>query len=436
MANRGTSLNTIINNLQKPDKAALNSAFLFCEARYPKDPETGESPIFDRAIRIALVASRLNVDSATIVAILLMFIEMDGKVTFRHIQDLFGGEVALMVRNAREIYNLPYKIVQDEDQIALAQHMVLSEAQDSRVLTMCMTNLLQALQEKQFDKKELQEKAKKALNIFVPIAHKLQLGTLKKELEDAAFGVLYPKEHKRLKSYVDAKLAEAALTVQEVQSILQRDLEKHKIRVTVIQGRIKSLYRLWEKLKTHNGEVENIHDIIASRVIVPDIASCYKAMKIVQKHFKVSREPKDYIKQPKDNGYRSLHVFIQIDSKAEVELQIRSNKMHYEAEYGHSAHWLYATKNQMAQNVFEEKTLVDILLKSYRGDHRLTLFPESIFVQWGDQKILQLPKNATGLDFVKQYAQIENFRKSLLKVNGKKFNLSSALYNGAQIEIG
>ena len=260
--------------------------------------------------------------------------------------------------------------------------------------------------------------AKLTLEVFVPIANRLGLGEIKRSLEDPAFAVLMPEKFSWLQSQLKDKYEERQKYLKRFIPKLKKILQHERLAFSDIHFRPKSYWSTWQKLQRHQMDFEKLHDLVAIRVIVKDVAACYKVLGILHKYFQpISGHIQDYIAKPKENGYQSLHTTVYLEPEKYSEIQIKTEEMHREAEHGSYAHWAYKEK---------------ISAGTRKG---LDFFEDQVFVFTPKGDIIKLPKGSTPIDFAYAvHSDIGNHCEGA-KVGGKIVPLSYQMQNGDVLEI-
>jgi GTP pyrophosphokinase len=285
--------------------------------------------------------------------------------------------------------------------------------------------------------------ALESLEIFAPIANRLGMGEFKGYLEDFAFNYLHPKEYARTKQIRDRVVTDQERYLEVVMNKIREELKKNGINSIEVHGRKKQLYSLYQKLVKKNWEGEGIYDIIALRVIVKSIADCYATLGVIHQLWKpLTGRIKDYIAQPKPNGYQSLHTTIFCDGGRVVEIQIRTAEMHQEAEYGVAAHWHYDEQGSRlpARDVSWAKELVRIQQESLHNLSdmealKIDFFQNRIFAFTPNGDVIDLPENATPVDFAYHIHTDIGNQASGARVNDQFVSLNTALKSGDVVEI-
>jgi GTP pyrophosphokinase len=287
--------------------------------------------------------------------------------------------------------------------------------------------------------------AQEVLEIYAPIASRLGMFDIKGELEDLAFKYYDPKEYDWMKNIVETRVRETGVVVSQLIEELEKRLKEAGILHVEIYGRVKRLYSLYKKMKRYQNDITKIYDIIAIRVVVENVEDCYAAFGIIHRHWKpLSNRIKDYIAQPKPNGYQSLHTTIFCGEENIAELQIRTREMHELAEYGIAAHWKYKEAGGMPpKNLRWMEELVKIqkelqTKKDFLSNLKflkLDMFEDRIFVFTPKGDVIDLPKNATPVDLAYAiHTELGNKCVSA-KINNKIANLDTPLRSGDVVEI-
>jgi GTP pyrophosphokinase len=332
----------------------------------------------------------------------------------------------------------------DERQIESLRKMFVFTAKDVRVILIKLADRLDNMRSIEFLPEESKKRmAEETLKIFAPIAHRLGLYKIKTELEDRAFEVLYPEAAEFVKKKIKKIKDEGEKIIAETEKKVAEILEKEGIENFRIESRIKGLYSIWEKMFNQGIDIENIYDIIGLRIIVPEVADCYRVLGILHTYFKpIPGKFKDYIAIPKPNGYKSLHTKVLLPGGAKVEFQVRTYQMHKEAEEGISAHWVYKEKAPISPSGMKIFSWLKSILEMSRETPEYEvkkisedIYPDEIYVftPKGDVKVL--PRGATVIDFA--YAVHSELGEKCVgaKVNGKLQPIDHILKSGDVVEI-
>jgi GTP pyrophosphokinase len=284
--------------------------------------------------------------------------------------------------------------------------------------------------------------ALQSMDIYAPIAARLGMGRLKGELEDLSFPFAYPDEFAGLKKQVKGKFEDRLRYIERTAPLVRRHLEQVGVPVVDIHARAKRMWSLYTKLQRYGSDPDKVLDLVALRIIVPDIKSCYEALGIIHAHYKpMPGRIKDYIALPKPNGYRSLHTTVFCEKGRVAEIQIRTTDMHDHAENGVASHWSYkeggatakqgelAWVNQLKQHLRNIKTSQGI------ADLKIDFFKNRIFALTPQGDVKDLPEGATPVDFAYAVHSEIGHRLQGALVNGRLVPISTALQSGDVVEI-
>ncbi len=286
------------------------------------------------------------------------------------------------------------------------------------------------------------EKAKQTLELFAPLAARLGLSSIKSELEDIAFEMLYPEKYLQIKREVDKRYIEREKTVEDLKQQIKKFMRELGLSGEIM-GRKKHIYSISKKLVEKGGDMDKIYDLVAVRAILTSVADCYALLGKINENFTpLQNRFKDYISIPKSNGYQSLHTTILFEG-VPVEIQIRTILMHRQAEFGVAAHWMYKEKRQKQDSLDERLGWVREIMENEKNmssediinSLKVDIYDGEIFVQSPKGKVLHMPENSTPIDFAYLiHSQIGNQCVGA-KVNGKMQPITKPLSNGDIVEI-
>lgn len=435
-------LTTIAATNPKADLELIRLAYEFAEkAHRGQKRKSGESYIV-HPLAAAQILADMQMDQSIIITALLHDVPEDTDVTIEEIERNFGSDIAGLVAGITKLGKLKYRGV--ERYIENLRKMFVAIAKDVRVMIVKFADRLHNLTTLEaLPPKKQYRIALESLEIFAPIANRLGMGEMKGRLEDEAFKYVYPKECKWVQNLVKERYAQKEEYLGTVMGSVKKELHASAIPFIDIHGRTKRFYSLYQKLLRHDRDIEKIHDLVALRIIVPNIADCYAALGIIHKLWRpLKGRIKDYIAQPKPNGYQSLHTTVFCESGEIVEFQIRTHEMHEEAEYGIAAHWHYDERGAL----LPEKRLAWIkelaeLQKNFM--HRIQdleslkidVFQNRIFVFTPKGDVIDLPEAATPVDFA--YAIHTDIGNTCTgaRVNDQVCALDQSLKSGDVVEI-
>lgn len=388
----------------------------------------------------------LEPDVDTLMAAVVYFAVHYGELSIEDVQTHLGEEVASLVSGVIQITTHTH---QAKGQGGSSKHdnlrrMLLAVVEDVRVVLIKLAERITSLRAaSQLEKEARQQLAIETRDIYAPLANRLGIGQIKWELEDFAFRYLEPDAYKHIAKLLDEKRLDREIYVKNVIEAIKTALEKEDIHAE-ISGRVKHIYSIWRKMLRKNLDFQDIYDVRAVRVLVPEVRDCYAALGIVHSLWQhIPKEFDDYIATPKENNYRSLHTAVIGPEGRTLEIQIRTVDMHQEAELGVAAHWLY--KEGGKHDVSYQKRLnslrqiLDWSDQAENGDSEEVLLQEVledrvyVFTPQGD--VIDLPAGSTPLDFAYQIHTELGHRCRGAKVNGSIVPLNYQLTSGEQVEI-
>jgi len=439
------------------DLSDIKKAYVFAEkAHAGQDRLTGD-PYFSHAHETAMKLADLRMDAQTIMAGLLHDVLEDASISEDELEREFGKEVLFLIKGVTKLGTLKYRGV--ERHIESLRKLFIATAQDVRVLIIKLADRLHnAKTLTGHTRKDKQHRiALETLEIYAPLADRLGIGQIKGELEDYAFPFVYPKEYEQVKELAKQKRKLSEKYVEKIRRTLQKELGKQKIPFVRTDSRVKRLYSLYKKLKRHDMNIDKIYDIVAVRVIVPTVEDCYRVLGVIHSMWTpLPGRIKDYIALPKTNGYQSLHTTIFTGDGGIVEIQVRSEEMDKEAEYGIASHLAYKEKNLLGgflKNISGNKkgmrlskklAWIEQLLEWQKHVHengefldslKMDFFKNRVFVFTPKGDVIDLPEDSTPVDFAYAIHSDIGNHMSGAKINNKMTSLDTKLRNGDIVEI-
>ncbi|OGZ88535.1 MAG: hypothetical protein A2561_04520, partial [Candidatus Staskawiczbacteria bacterium RIFOXYD1_FULL_32_13] len=432
----------------KENPKLILEAFEFAKEIYKDKKRLSGENYIEHALRVALFLDKMKVDEKTLITALLHD-AIDDKLSLvqetelKEIGKKFSIEVADLIKkvsNLRKIrfslnLNLKEKKIFTKEKIENLRKTFIALAGDLRVLLIELVSRLDGLEHlASLSEEQRKIYSLETLEIFVPIANRLGLGEIKRLLEDGSFFYLFGDKYKWIQNNTKEKYEEREKYIRKFIPKLNRILKKERIKFIEINYRAKSYWSTYRKLLKKDMDIERIHDLVAIRIITQEVSDCYKALGILHKYFKpISEEIDDYIAKPKINGYRSLHTSVYLDKDHISEIQIRTQDMHKEAEYGVCAHWSYKEKIDLKKDSkkFEWVAQTPKFWETFKID----FFEDFVFVFTPKGDIISLPKDSTPVDFAYAvHSDIGNHCESA-KILGKIVPLSYMLENADVVEI-
>ena len=424
----------------------IEKAYIFAAKLHAGQYRISEEPYIIHPVEVAKILADLMMDKHTITAALLHDIIEDTGTAPETIKEEFGEDVLNLVQGVTKLGKYQFKS-KEERQAENFRRMFIAMANDVRVIFLKLADRLHNMRTLNYMAAAKQQKiAQETLDIFAPLANRLGIGKIKAELEDLSLRYLNPEKYFEIAQLVALKKAERDATIQVLVEKIGQMLKQHGIKST-ISGRSKHYYSIFAKMKRQNVAFHELYDISAVRVIVDSINECYEVLGIIHSQFKpIPGRFKDYIAMPKSNMYRSLHTSVLGPKSKPIEVQIRTHEMHQVAEYGVAAHWKYKEKGSQKANAETDiqfswmRKLAEMekdvaSATEYVESVKLDLFSDQVFAFTPMGDVIDLPKDATPVDFAFRIHTDVGFRITGALVNGRICPLSTKLYNGDIVEI-
>ncbi|MGE5550060.1 MAG: RelA/SpoT family protein [Bacteroidota bacterium] len=428
------------------DLDLVRKAFAYAaQAHHGQRRDSGEDYI-QHPLGVADILLDMGMDTTSIVAALLHDVVEDTEVRIEQIEGIFGQDVALLVDGVTKLSRLAFHS-SEEQQVENLRKMFLSMAKDLRVIVIKLADRLHNMRTLRHLAPERQQKvARETLEIYAPLAHRLGMWKVKWELEDLALRYLDSSAYYDLVDRVAMKRQEREGFIEEVRAALEHSLAEHGIKGEV-QGRPKHFYSIYQKMHEQGKEFAEIYDLMALRVVVPNISDCYEALGLVHTLWKpVPGRFKDYIAMPKSNMYQSLHTTVIGPQGEPLEIQIRTREMHRIAEYGIAAHWRYKEGlgntdwSDLGAKIAWLRQLLEWQKETKDADEfmdtlRVDLFADEVFVFTPKGDVKNLPTGATPVDFAYSIHTHIGHACVGARVNGRLVPLDHRLRNGDIVEI-
>ena len=433
-----------------PLPARLDRELLLRAYRYSVRAHTGQKrrsgeDYVVHCVQVARILADLHLDSTTVAAGLIHDVVEDTAITVADVEREFGPEIAQIVDGLTKIGNLPFTS-KEERQAETYRKLLLSVARDARVIIIKLADRLHNMRTLEWmpdDKKRII--AQETRDIYAPLAHRFGMARVRWELEDLAFKFLETDDYRALARQVSTRRGEREELIAQMVIPLKERFTLAGLRDADVSGRPKHLWSIWKKMQKRNKPYEEIFDLLAIRVLVDTIPDCYHALGVIHEKWKpVQERIKDYIAQPKSNGYQSLHTTVFGPGRQLFEIQIRTREMHQTADYGIAAHWLYkegsGEQGDLDRHLEWFRQVIEFQLDTKSPDEfleflKLDLYQDEIFVFTPTGDVVQLPKGATPIDFAFAVHTAVGLRCQGAKVNGRITPLSRALKNSETVEI-
>ncbi len=448
------SIDQLVDIVQSYNPSAsaerIRSAYAFAAEAHKEQKRANGEPYIVHPLATAVTLAEMKLPENMVIAGLLHDVPEDTPVTLAQVEEHFGPEVAKLVAGITKLGHIKYRGV--ERYIENLRKMFLAMAEDVRVVIIKFADRLHNLETLDAKPPKKQYRiALESLEIYSPIANRLGMGEIKGRLEDAAFRYVYPKEFEWTKNLAQTKAQHQDANVERVITRTKEDLMNASVPLVDIHGRAKHLYSLYRKLLKNDRSIARIYDIIALRVIVKDMADCYAALGVIHGRWTpLKGRIKDYIAQPKPNGYQSLHTTVFCDDGEIVEFQIRTQEMHETAEFGIAAHWTYDEHKAARQQGQTSTTTIDWVgqladiqreisdkrqyIKSLE-DIKIDLFKDRIFVFTPKGDVIDLPEDSTPVDFAYAIHTDIGNTCTAAKVNDVASPLDRTLKSGDIVEV-
>jgi GTP diphosphokinase / guanosine-3',5'-bis(diphosphate) 3'-diphosphatase len=426
------------------DIPLVRKAYEFSDRAHAGQFRESGDPFVEHCLNVAFILAEQHMDSATIAAGLMHDAIEDAGATVDDIKREFGEEIAQLVDGLTKMSELKFKSLA-EQQVEYFRKMLLSMAKDIRVIVIKLADRLHNMRTLAHLPEEKRKRiALETREIYAPLAHRFGMAKVRLELEDLSFKYLNPKEYNEIEKKITESRDDREAYIKDLSVPLKSALESANIKAE-ITGRAKHLYSIYRKIVNRGVPFEQIFDLLAMRVVVDTITDCYHALGIIHTMWApVSDRFHDYIANPKSNMYRSLHTTVIGPRGKMIEIQIRTHAMHYTAEYGIAAHWLYKEGKKSQGELDRQMAWLREILEWQREMTnpeefmeylKVDLFQEDIFVYTPAGELKQLPRGSTSLDFAFAVHSDVGFHCVGAKVNGKFVPLNTRLESGDEIEI-
>ena len=452
---RSEFIEKVKSYLAPPKVALIEDAFSFAEKAHDGQLRLSGEPYIEHPLSVAFILAEIQLDAASLIAALLHDVPEDAGVPISEIESHFGAEIAKLVDGVTKLTRLSEQaaggspaVVSSEAQVENLRKMLVAMAEDIRVVFIKLADRLHNMRTLAIMPPEKQQRiAKETLEIYAPLAHRLGIWELKWQLEDLAFRYLEPEKYRHIARMLAAKRTQREEFIAKVIPFLKQEFDRADLRVEIF-GRAKHIYSIYQKMQKYAAmgrDFDDIHDLLALRVLVSTVTDCYTAVGIIHNLWHpLPGEFDDFIANPKPNGYQALHTTVMSLDGTPLEVQIRTRDMHYVDEYGVAAHWRYkeGEKNDLQ---FENKLSwlrqliewhrelsgAEEFLESVKTD----IFIDQVFVFTPKGEIKDLPKGATPLDLAYRIHTELGHRCIGAKVNGRMVPLPYQLTNGDVVEI-
>lgn len=427
----------------------LGTAFIFAANAHKDQKRKSGEPYIIHTLNAALILAGMQFDTATLEAALLHDVLEDTDVTPEEMREKFGQDVEMLVDGVTKLAQDDVKEFMSREDLTAEnlRHMFLVMAKDIRVVLIKLADRLHNMRTLQVMKPEKQKRiARETMEIYAPLAHRLGIYQIKRELEDLSFMYLQPDIYAEVERRVKLRMPQMEAVIENAKSILEERLRKSDISCR-IKGRAKHFYSIYEKMQRKKISFDEMYDILAVRVLVADVSTCYAVLGVVHSLWiPVPGQFDDYIANPKSNMYQSLHTTVMV-SGVPLEIQIRTYDMNNFAEYGIAAHWVYKEggSRKLLKGLNEKLMLVRQIMEAGQDGESTKEFVDilktdilltnELYVFTPDGKPMILPNGSTVLDFAYAvHTEIGNHCAGAM-VNGHMVQLNTKLRSGDRVKI-
>jgi GTP pyrophosphokinase len=425
------------------DERLLNRAYEFSMQAHGTQTRASGDPYFSHPLEVAGILTDMKMDATTIATALLHDTVEDTLASLEDIQKIFGPGVARLVDGVTKLSRIEFQNDQDK-QAENFRKLILAMSEDIRVLLVKLADRLHNMRTLHYLKNPEKRRriARETLEIYAPLAERIGIEKMQNELEELSFAELYPDAYTSIITRLKFLRREGGDMIERVLSGLKQVLAESGVDAD-IEGREKTPYSIWRKMRRKNVAFEQLSDIMAFRIVVDSIEHCYQALGAIHSRFHVvPGRFKDYISTPKPNHYQSVHTGVIGPEQERIEIQIRTSSMHEIAELGVAAHWSYKQGDQPKDGTQYRwlRELLDIVEHAQKPEEflentKLELFQDQVFCFTPKGDLIALPRGSTPIDFAYGVHSGVGDTTVGAKVNGRMVPLRTALKNGDQVEI-
>ena len=441
---RTAFLNEIVKLTPKADVQLIGGAFDFSRQAHRGQLRKSGHPFFEHCVQVAIILAQQGLDSITVSAALLHDTVEDAGVQIEDLRDRFGGEIADLVDGVSKIGGLAFRS-KEESQAEYYRKMILSMAKDIRVILIKFADRLHNMRTLEYlPADRIQRIAQETQDVYAPLAHRLGIDQMKREMEDLSLKFLQPDIYKEFSEKIALSTEARERYIDMIKAPLMKAVEEVGIQAA-ITGRAKHLASIYRKILQRHKPLEEIYDLTAMRVVTKTVQDCYHVLGIIHHLWRpIPGRFKDFIAMPKSNMYQALHTTVMGPQGEPVEIQIRTEDMHRTAEMGIAAHWLYKEGRRSPDELDEymgwlrqvldwQRDLTDP--REFMEYLKFDLYGEEIFVFTPKGDLKPLPRGATPLDFAFAVHSDVGLHCQGAKVNDRMVPLVSQLHSGDTVQI-
>jgi guanosine-3',5'-bis(diphosphate) 3'-pyrophosphohydrolase len=441
-----TIVEKVRRNHPGADEDLLRRAYLFSAREHRGQVRKSGEPYLIHPLEVANILADLKLDPICVATGLLHDIVEDTDTSTEMIDEYFGSEIAHLVEGVTKISKLDNSSYEERQALNMRK-MLLAMVDDVRVVLVKLADRLHNMRTLEFLPLEKRRRiAQETLDVYAPIAHRLGMSRVRGELEDLAFKYLEPEEYLKLKELVESRRVRLDSVLEDIKQRITDLMKTSEIPLLHIEGRIKRLYSIYQKLKRQHITIDQVYDLVAVRMITESVKDCYAALGVIHAAWKpIPGRFKDMIAIPRENFYQSLHTSVVGDGGQPFEVQIRTDDMHRIAEEGIAAHWKYKEGRRGTHTDEDEafvwlKRLVEWQQevkdsREFLDALKLDLYPNEVYCFTPKGKVIDLPRGATPVDFAFAIHTQVGLSCNGAKINGRIVPLKYQLRNGDMVEI-
>src|SRR5678809_999928 len=440
-----TLLEKVRSYSPEADLELLRRAYVFSALEHKGQIRHSGEPYLVHPLEVADFLADMKLDVVAVAAGLLHDVVEDTLTTPERIAELFGPEIAHVVEGVTKIGAIPFSS-SEERQAENFRKMLLAMVDDIRVILVKLADRLHNMRTLHHLPDDRRIKiAQETLDIYAPIANRLGMSKVKNELEELSFKYLEPKAYDALRAKVEAKRKSAEAVIDELTRTLRSKLEDAQVPIITLDGRIKRLFSIHNKLKRQKIDLERVYDFVALRVTTQSVKDCYAALGIIHQTWSpVPGRIKDFIAMPRPNGYQSLHTSVISEHGFPFEVQIRTDEMHRRAEEGVAAHWKYKegrVGDHRDERYFQwMRQLLEVQQEvrdpqEFLQNLKIDLYPEEVYIFTPKGEVRSLQRGATPVDFAYMIHTDVGHQCTGARVNGKMVPLRTRLRNGDIVQV-
>jgi GTP pyrophosphokinase len=427
------------------DLDIIDRAYIYSARVHDGQVRLSGEPYLSHPLEVAGILADMKLDVVSVAAGLLHDVVEDTHATIEEIHEMFGKDVSHIVSGVTKLSVLPFSSGSQARQAESIRKMILAMADDIRVIFIKLADRLHNMRTLKFHSPKKKAKiARETLDIYAPIAGRLGIYWIKKELEDASFMYIQPDEYFKIEQLVNKDKEEGEKYIETVKDLIKKKMDEHNLECEVL-GRYKYFYSIYKKMLSQNLEFEDVYDIIAFRIILDTVPHCYEALGVIHSLWKpVAKKFKDYIGVPKPNMYQSLHTTVIGPFGERIEIQIRTWDMDKVAKSGIAAHWSYKEGLHLDDKTTKTFSWIQNLVENQENfknpdefleNVRIDLFPDEVYIFTPRGEIKTVPNGATPVDFAYLIHTEVGNQCVGAKVNGRIVPLQYELKTGDTVEI-